>query len=60
MISAVLKVTEARPIASRLDDVPKWVWWLLALTLVALRSWFATGTGLFGNFGDSDDATRLI
>ena len=60
MISAVLKVTEARTIASRLDDVPKWVWWLLALTLVALRSWFATGTGLFGNFGDSDDATRLI
>src|ERR1700686_2925582 len=62
MISAVLKVTEARgfAFASRLAELPKWAWWLLALAVIAIKSWFVSGTGLFGNLGDPDDATRLI
>jgi hypothetical protein len=62
MISAVLKVTEARgfAFASRLAELPKWAWWLLALAVIAIKSWFVSGNGLFGNLGDPDDATRLI
>ena len=60
MISAALKISETRSLASRLSDVPPWVWWLLALSIIAVKSWAVSGIGLYGNLGDSDDATRLI
>ncbi len=60
MIAAVLKATEPRGLASRLADLPNWTWWLLALAVIATKSWFVSGAGLFGNLGDADDATRLI
>ena len=60
MISAALKATEAKSFAARIADVPNWAWWLLALSFIALKSWSVSGTGVFGNLGDSDDATRLI
>jgi hypothetical protein len=60
MISAALKATEARSLTSRIADVPNWAWWLLALSFIAIKSWSVGGTGVFGNLGDSDDATRLI
>jgi hypothetical protein len=60
MIAAVSKATETRGLISRLADLPKWTWWLLALAVIATKSWFVSGTGLFGNLGDPDDATRLI
>ena len=60
MISAALKASEARSFTSRIADVPNWAWWLLALSFIALKSWSVSGTGVFGNLGDSDDATRLI
>jgi hypothetical protein len=60
MISAALKATEAKSFAARIADVPNWAWWLLAFSFIALKSWSVSGTGVFGNLGDSDDATRLI
>jgi hypothetical protein len=60
MISAALRASERQGLASRLDDAPKWAWWLLALAYIGVRSWSVSGSGVFGNFGDSDDATRLI
>ena len=60
MISAALRASEKQGFSSRLAAAPKWAWWLLALAYIAVRSWSVDGSGVFGNFGDSDDATRLI
>lgn len=60
MHSATLKVSVAQEIRAWLRDVPNWVWWLAALAIVGVRSWHLDGVGIYGFFGDPDDATRLI
>ncbi|MBS0249755.1 MAG: hypothetical protein JSR78_01685 [Proteobacteria bacterium] len=60
MHSATLKVSVGQGIRAWLRDVPNWVWWLVALAFVGIRSWHLEGVGVYGFFGDPDDATRLI
>ena len=60
MNSAVLNASFTKSFAARLDDIPKWAWWALALAVITVRSWAAPGAGIFGNPGDADDATRLL
>ncbi len=60
MHSAALKILGERGIAARVQDVPNWVWWLIALVYVGFRSWCLGGVGVYGFVGDPDDATRLI
>ncbi|HML27444.1 MAG TPA: hypothetical protein PKE16_01135 [Hyphomicrobium sp.] len=60
MHSMTLKASAEQRFRARLRDVPDWVWWLIALTYVAVRSWNVGGVGIYGFYGDPDDATRLI
>lgn len=60
MHSATLKVSVGQGIRAWLRDVPNWVWWLLALAFVGVRTWQIAGVGIYGFFGDPDDATRLV
>lgn len=60
MHSATLKVSVEQGIRASLRDVPNWVWWLIALAFVGVRSWHLSGVGIYGFFGDPDDATRLV
>lgn len=60
MHSATFKAPAEQGLRARLRDVPDWVWWLIALTYVAVRSWNVGGVGIYGFYGDPDDATRLI
>lgn len=60
MHSATFKASAEQGLRARLRDVPDWVWWLIALTYVAVRSWNVGGVGIYGFYGDPDDATRLI
>ncbi|MFA5957582.1 hypothetical protein [Hyphomicrobium sp.] len=60
MYSETLRASGERGFASRLLDVPNWVWWLLVLVYIGVRSWGVAGVGVYGTYGDPDDATRLI
>ncbi|WP_414464460.1 hypothetical protein [Hyphomicrobium sp. DY-1] len=60
MHSATSKVSVEQGIRACLRDVPNWGWWLIALAFVGARSWHVTGVGIYGFFGDPDDATRLV
>ncbi|MFT3732836.1 MAG: hypothetical protein QM780_15680 [Hyphomicrobium sp.] len=60
MHSATLKASAERQGIARIRDIPNWAWWLLALSYVGVRSWYVGGVGVYGFFGDPDDATRLI
>ncbi|MET0407678.1 MAG: hypothetical protein ABW006_04855 [Hyphomicrobium sp.] len=60
MFSDAARTSSENSVVARFNDVPTWVWWLLALGYVGVRSWNISGAGAYGFFGDPDDATRLI
>ena len=60
MISAAIRRSGLKTSVWRLDGLPSWTWWFLALAFIGVKSWLTPGGGIYGNIGDSDDLTRLI
>ncbi len=62
MISAAIRASglKASAFRFRLQSIPNWTWWLLAVIVVGVRGWTTVGGGIYGNAGDSDDVTRLL
>ena len=60
MISVAVRASGSKISVSRLQDIPYWVLWLLALAFIGVKSWASSGGGIYGNLGDSDDVTRLL
>ena len=60
MISVAVRASGSKISVSRLQDIPYWVLWLLALAFIGVKSWASSGRGIYGNLGDSDEVTRLL
>lgn len=60
MTAATAHPANARRLFWRSSTLPLWVWWVMALGVIALRALMLTGPGLSNFLGDMDDAARLV